>query len=237
MLGVGARGVRVTGVMEKNKVKTAPWHGSVEKKRTRIQEKNEEKILDAAQEVIAEFGFHGATIDKVAERAGMSKPNLHYYFRTKKELYLAVLHRTLDEWVGPLSKLDVNEDPSVALQSYITEKLELSRRHPIASRVFANEILRGAPILAPYLETELRDVVARKVSVVETWIERKQLVATDPVHLIFLIWAATQHYADFLPQVLAVTGKKGLTKTDYQEISSSLSQIILKGVLPDKTRN
>lgn len=202
------------------------------RKQTRIQARNEKKILDAAQEIIAEFGFHGTTIDRIADMAGMSKPNLHYYYRTKEDLYFAVLHRTLNEWIAPLSKLDPNGDPAIELRNYIREKLEMSRQHPNASRVFANEILRGAPILNPYLQTELRDLVAQKAGVIRHWIEKKQLVDVDPAHLIFLIWAATQHYADFLPQVTAVLDKRTLAKTDFDDISASLCQVILHGVVP-----
>ncbi|MEM9749805.1 MAG: TetR family transcriptional regulator C-terminal domain-containing protein [Pseudomonadota bacterium] len=202
------------------------------KKRTRIQIANENKILEAARDVIAEFGFHGATIDRVAEAAGMSKPNLHYYFRTKEDLYRAVLRSTLEDWIAPLSNLDPDGDPSAELGAYIDEKLELSRRHPNASRVFANEVLRGAPILKPYLQGELRATVARKIAVIKGWIDKGALAPMDPVHLIFLIWAATQHYADFLPQVHAVMNKDALDDADYAQVSASLKHIILKGVLP-----
>ena len=124
--------------------------------KTRIQLKNEGRILDAAQEVFATYGYHGATIDEVADRAGISKPNLHYYFKRKRDLYLAVLRRTLEIWLVPLRELDRNGDPAVEIGNYIAQKVQLSRRFPAASRVFANEIVQGAPFLKGYLQTNLR---------------------------------------------------------------------------------
>jgi TetR/AcrR family transcriptional regulator len=202
------------------------------RKKTRITLRNEEKILDAAQEVIAEFGFHGATIDLIAERAGISKPNLHYYFPTKVDLQIAALKRTLDIWVDSLAKLDPQGDPAEQLSQYIAEKVQMAYQSPVASRVFANEILRGAPLLGDYLRTELRALVTQKARIIQGWIDQGKLAPVDPTQLVFLIWAATQHYADFAPQVRAVLGVKSLTPAFFQEVQTFLSNLVLRGVLP-----
>jgi TetR/AcrR family transcriptional regulator len=204
--------------------------------KTRIQLRNEERILDAAQEVFATYGYHGATIDEVADRAGISKPNLHYYFKRKRDLYLAVLRRTLEIWLVPLRELDPTGDPAVEIGNYIAQKVQLSRRFPAASRVFANEIVQGAPFLKGYLQTNLREVVERKAAVIQHWIDQGTLAPIDPYHLIFLIWAATQHYADFVPQIKAVMNVPRLNQGHFRKVEQSLSRIILHGVLAEKAR-
>jgi len=201
-------------------------------RKTRIQARNEQRILDAAEQVFASYGYRGATIDTIAEKAEMSKPNLHYYFKRKRDLYLAVLTRTLETWLAPLSELDPNGDPEQELKGYILEKVEMSRREPVASRLFANEILQGAPFLETYLKTDLRDLVDRKSTVINGWIAAGRLRPINPHHLIFLIWAGTQHYADFEPQVRAVMDVPRLTKAHYAEIGESLCGIILNGIVP-----
>ena len=200
--------------------------------KTRIQARNEARILDAAQHVFAEHGFRGATVDQIAARAKMSKPNVHYYFKRKTDLYLAVLMRTLDVWLEPFKELDPDGDPERELTHYIASKLRFSRENPTASRVFATEILQGAPILKEYLGQDLRRLVERKAKVIRHWIDTGRLAEVDPYHLVFLIWAATQHYADFAPQVTAVMGRKQLTKADFAHIEASLCRIILRGLLP-----
>ncbi len=200
--------------------------------KTRIQARNEARILDAAQTVFAEHGFGGATVDRIAARAKMSKPNVHYYFKRKSDLYLAVLMRTLDIWLAPLKDLDPDGDPAQELRHYISRKLHFSRENPTASRIFATEILQGAPVLERYLGEDLRTLVERKAKVIRHWIDTGRLAAVDPYHLIFLIWAATQHYADFTPQVTAVMGRESLSKGEFERIEDSLCKIILDGLLP-----
>lgn len=175
--------------------------------KTRGGEANVERILDAALAVFAVDGFAGARIDAIAERAGLSKPNLLYYFRTKADLYLAVLRRTLDMWLVPLAEMDTQSDPVAALTGYVTRKLEYARDYPEASRLFAMEVMRGAPILNAVLENDLKRLVASRSALLMRWMEAGHLPRRDPVHLLFMIWATTQHYADFSTQVQALTGR------------------------------
>jgi TetR/AcrR family transcriptional regulator len=161
-------------------------------RKTRAGETNTQRILDAALEVFAAYGFQGARIDQIATVAGLSKPNLLYYFRTKEALYTAVLRRTLDMWLEPLQELDSLSDPRVALSAYITRKLDYSRSHPTASRLFAMEMLQGAPHLNAALTGNLHYLVEVKSRIIESWIREGRIRPVDPKHLIFAIWATTQ---------------------------------------------
>lgn len=201
-------------------------------KRTRIQARNEQKILEAALAAFASQGFHGATVERIAEQADMSQPNLHRYFPTKLALYRAVLGRILASWFEPLAALDPDEEPGPALRRYIARKLELARTEPEASRVFAHELLQGAP----HLQEELRGIVAPNASrfaqTVGKWVDAGQLRPVDPAHLLFLLWSSTQHYADFAPQVAAVLGKSRISKQDYAVAETTLCDVLLAGLLP-----
>jgi TetR/AcrR family transcriptional regulator len=199
---------------------------------TRIGEANAGRILDAALSVFARHGFGGARVDRIAEAAGMSKANLLYYFRTKEALYLAVLTRTLDMWLEPLRELDSSRDPAEALGRYIERKLEYSRSHPEASRLFAMEIMQGAPMLSRVLATDLAALVERKVATIERWVADGRLAPADPHHLIFMIWATTQHYADFAAQIRALTGKDLGDGRFFESTTQAVVGNILRGVLP-----
>lgn len=202
-----------------------------EKKKTRIQLRNETRLLDAAKTVFAGAGFHGATLEKIAALADMSQPNLHHYFSTKRDLYVAVLDRTLAIWLDPLDRLSADEDPAVALRNYIAVKMELSRTNPEASRIFASEMLLGAPMLEAKLAARIATSVDHGVATIQHWVEDGRLKPTNPHHLLFMIWAATQHYADFEPQIKQAFRKSRLTKTDFAEATESVSNIILRGIL------
>ena len=166
-----------------------------------------EAVLDAGLDVFSTVGLHGASLDQIAERAGLSKTNLLYYFPSKEELYIAVLRRVLDVWLDPLQALDADSEPAEALKRYIRTKIALSRDAPQASRLFCLEIVQGAPLLRAELEGPLRALVDTKAAVLRGWIAQGRIAAHDPYHLVFAIWAVTQHYADFAVQVDAITGR------------------------------
>jgi len=133
-------------------------------------------------------------------------PNVLYYFKSKDAIYTALLKRLLENWLEPLHQMDDNGDPVAELLGYAKRKLDLSRDYPRESRLFAGEILQGAPRLKEVLEGELRDLVMQKAKVIEAWIAAGQIKPVDPIHLIFSIWSLTQHYADFDVQVRAILG-------------------------------
>jgi TetR/AcrR family transcriptional regulator len=177
--------------------------------RTRIQQRNSETILEAALEVFSQHGFRGATLDQIAEVAGLSKPNLLYYFASKEAIHVALLSELLVTWLDPLRAMNPEGDPVEELMAYVRRKLELSRDYPRESRLFANEILQGAPRIRSAIEGELHDLVAEKSVVLRRWMDEGRIARVHPVHLIFSIWALTQHYADFDTQVRAVLGPEG----------------------------
>lgn len=174
--------------------------------KTRIQRRNSEAILEAALDVFSAQGFRGATLDQIAQAAGLSKPNLLYYFPSKEAIHIELLNGLLDVWLAPLRALDPAGDPRDEIIGYMRRKLEMSREMPRESRLFANEMLQGAPHMGATLSTELRTLVDDKAGVIRGWSEAGRIATVDPYHLIFSIWALTQHYADFDVQVRAVLG-------------------------------
>ena len=174
--------------------------------RTRIQTKNRETILDAGLEVFSTHGFRGATLDQIADVAGLSKPNLLYYFSSKEDIHTSVLSQLLDTWLDPLSRMNPEGNPIDELLGYVRAKLDLSRDYPRESRLFANEILQGAPRMRGAIEGDLKALVTEKAAVLTAWMDQGRIAKVHPVHLIFSIWALTQHYADFDVQVRAVLG-------------------------------
>lgn len=175
--------------------------------KTRIQQKNSETILEAALDVFSAQGFRGATLDQIADQAGLSKPNLLYYFASKEAIHQALLTALLDTWLDPLRDLNPKGEPVAEIMGYVRRKLELSRDFPRESRLFANEILQGAPRMRTAIEGELKTLVDDRSAVLRGWMDQGLIARMDPVHLLFSIWALSQHYADFDVQVRAVLGE------------------------------
>ncbi len=175
---------------------------------TRIQQKNRAAILEAALNVFSAHGFRGATVDQIAAEAGLSKPNLLYYFPSKEAIHTALLSGLLEVWLAPLHTLDEDGDPLEEILSYIHRKLEMSRDLPRESRLFANELVQGAPRIHDALSTDLKKLVDEKVEILNLWMDQGKIARVHPYHLIFSIWALTQHYADFDVQVRAILGEE-----------------------------
>lgn len=173
---------------------------------TRIQQKNRVAILDAALDVFSAQGFRGATVDQIASAAGLSKPNLLYYFPSKEAMHAAVLSELMDTWLNPLRDLNPNGDPLEEILAYVHRKLQMSRDFPRESRLFANEIIQGAPRIHAALSMDLKNLVDDKTALIQSWITAGKIAKVHPYHLLFSIWSLTQHYADFDVQIRAVLG-------------------------------
>lgn len=173
---------------------------------TRIQKKNRAAILEAALNVFSAHGFRGATVDQIATEAGLSKPNLLYYFPSKEAIHTALLSGLLETWLAPLHDLDADGDPMEEILSYVSRKLQMSRELPRESRLFANELVQGAPRIHDALSKDLKALVDEKSAILTEWMDQDKIARLHPHHLIFSIWALTQHYADFDVQVRAILG-------------------------------
>lgn len=194
-----------------------------------IRRANEALILSAAEKVFARAGFGGATMAAIAEASGLPKANLHYYFGSKEVLYRAVLAQILRDWLVPTHGITVDADPRTALEQYIRAKMELSAQRPDGSKVWANELLHGAPVLKELLATDLRQLTLEKAAVVQAWVDAKRIAPVDGMHLFFTIWAATQTYADFDVQICAVMNQETLGQTDFARATEHAVSFILRG--------
>ncbi|MDO6443119.1 HTH-type transcriptional regulator RutR [Marinobacter sp. 2_MG-2023] len=201
-------------------------------RRLRNSERKRAVILEAALETFSKYGIHGASIEQIALQADVSKTNLFYYFTNKEELYVSVLRNLLDLWLKPLRAFTEDQDPIEAIRDYLRVKLEFSRDHPAESRLFCMEVMQGAPLMLTELQQPLHDLVENKIAVIQTWIDQGKLSAVEPYHLIFSLWATTQHYADFRVQIEAVAGKTLDDPAFFTETLKSLETIILNGVSP-----
>jgi TetR/AcrR family transcriptional regulator len=194
-----------------------------------IRQANEIRILGAAEKVFARAGFGGATMAAIATASDLPKANLHYYFGSKEVLYRAVLARILSDWLAPAQGITADADPRAALEQYIRVKMALSAQRPDGSKVFANEMLHGAPVVKTILKSELRPLVTEKAAVIQGWINAGRMAPVDATHLFFTIWAATQTYADFDVQVCAVLDRKTLTAKDHARATEHVVSLLLRG--------
>ncbi|MGI9273726.1 MAG: TetR/AcrR family transcriptional regulator [Endozoicomonas sp.] len=195
----------------------------------RVREQRIPIILKAAETEFARHGFGGATIQGIADQANLPKPNVLYYFGNKEELYEAVLNNIVKLWNSELDNICPEDGPASSLERYIRSKVEVSRKYPEACRIFASEIVHGAGRLPDSVSAETRYWVNEKVRVFSAWIESGRMAPVDPMHLLFMIWGTTQHYADYESQISSIINKRTLPKSFYDEAADTICEIVLRG--------
>ena len=195
----------------------------------KIRERNSEQILQAAEQEFVLHGYKGTSMQSIADRAELPKANIHYYFKNKSNLYLAVLENITNAWNEVLEDMSADMDPAEVLSRFIDAKVQLSYTNPNGSKIFAMEIIQGAPHVKNHISGELREWVKEKTQVIQSWVDQGKMRPIDPMHLIFLIWSSTQHYADFNTQVLEIMDRTEYDEAEVQRISRFLKDMILTG--------
>ena len=199
-------------------------------RRTGIRRENERLILDAAEKVFAEAGYGGATMQLIADMAGLPKANLHYYFATKEDLYRRVVENIFTIWLHAADTFDTAADPETGIGAYIEAKMRISREHPFGSKVWASEVMHGAPVIQDYLEGTLRAWTEGRMQAIQRWIDEGRMAPVDPRHLLYMIWATTQHFADFGHQIETLNGGRAYSDRQWKAATDSVKTIILRGI-------
>jgi len=195
------------------------------------RDKLEADIAAVAVRVFAECGYEGTSIADVAERAGLSKQNLMYYYPSKQALYQRVLDEVLDEWLARMESLaDETQEPAEVLRAYVQAKLRFSREQPWASRVYAMEVISGAQLYGAQIQNRVVPLLRKDIAVFEKWIAAGKVAPINATHLLFAIWAMTQSYADFSTQMALVLNRKQLAKKDFDDGEKVIVDMVLAAI-------
>jgi TetR/AcrR family transcriptional regulator len=198
------------------------------RRKAHIRESNEAHVLACAEAVFAERGLDGASTAMIAERAGLPKANVHYYFPTKLALYRRVLEDLFEDWYRAADTFECSDDPVEAIGGYVRAKMELSRRRPLGSKVWASEIIHGAGHMEDILTERVKPWLDSRVKVIDDWISRGLLAPVDARTLMYMIWATTQHYADFDAQIRALKGKRAMTQKSFEATTEEVVQLVIR---------
>lgn len=195
----------------------------------KIRQNNVSKIIAAAEQEFVVHGFKGATVNNIALRAGLPKANIHYYFKSKLDLYGAVLENILRLWDDSFNEITASDDPAVVLSDYIRSKVMFSKTNPLASKIFAKEVISGGEHLTAFFQQDYQEWFVERLAVFDEWIAAGKMDPVTPSHLIFMIWSSTQHYADFSGQICSALGKDEMDDADFDAAADTLVHVILKG--------
>lgn len=190
---------------------------------------NIQKILDAAENEFVKHGYKGTTIQSISDTAGLPKSNIHYYFSNKAKLYNELLMNIVLRWNENFTNVTADDDPTEILELYIRTKIKQALLYPNASKIYATEIIQGAPHMNEFLRADTRKWLKTNCKIIESWIVQGKMNKVDPEQLFFLIWSSTQHYADFEAQISTISDKDNYKIDDIDHISQFLCHMILSG--------
>ncbi|MDE3239056.1 MAG: TetR family transcriptional regulator C-terminal domain-containing protein [Paracoccaceae bacterium] len=204
--------------------------GKVTGRRAALRHVTEEKIFIAAETVFAQAGFGGATMQLIANLSGIAKPNLHYYFGSKELLYRAVLQRIFRMWLRAAEVMDDASTPAEGIGGYIDAKMEISRLNPNASKVWANEVMHGASMIQDCFKDAFFEWTSARISVIERWVAEGKMLPVNARYLLYLVWASTQHYADFGHQITILNHDTPLSDVEWETAKRSVKELVLRGI-------
>lgn len=217
--------------MTQNAKSNAPSssESAVHRNQQDIRAHNQALILTAAEEEFVSQGYRGATMQGIADRAGLPKANIHYYFKNKKNLYKVVLLSIIEEWNEGLVTMTVDSDPKTVIEKFVRTKLHQAFAHPNRHKLFALEVIGGALHLHDFMSTVMKEWALDKTQVMKTWHEQGKIAIDDPLQLLILIWATTQRYAEFETEIVGLMNKTEYDEQDEARAADFLVPFILRG--------
>ena len=224
--------IETTAIAQKGGARRAE-RGAAEPGEIRAGARNRRRILQAATAQFARTGYSGTTIDSIAAGAGVPRANVYYYFASKAEIYRAIVDDLIAGWDDALGHIRQDAAPADALTAYVRAKLEHARRNGAESRLFALEILGGAPFLRKADREHMRQATRGAAAIVDHWVKEGRLKSVDPRHLFILLWSATQFYADFSILAADALEVSRLTQRDFEDAAQAIVAIVLRGLVPD----
>ena len=192
----------------------------------------ERGILREAEAQFARFGFEGARLEAIGAALDMSRHALLYYYPSKEALYREVLDDVLSHWLGGMGELARAADPQQGLADYVAAKLKSSRQRPDGSRVFTQEVMAGAPRYSEAITKLVRPVLDADVQAFERWARAGRVQRTDFRHLMFMIWAMTQAYADHERQFALLLGKPTMGDEDFAAAQDVILRMAWGAIAP-----
>ncbi|PSW14647.1 TetR family transcriptional regulator [Photobacterium rosenbergii] len=207
---------------------------AVEESGGEIRRRNQALILQASAEEFAKYGFKGTSLQSIADKVSLPKANILYYFKSKTGLYKALLQDIVTMWNDGFAEEAASQPPNDVLAAYINKKMRYSREHPQASKIFAMEIIQGAPVIGEDIHLPMIEWSQKKITVIQAWVEQGLIRPVQPMYLLYLIWGATQFYADFDTEIGLLQGKS-LTEQEFDEARQFIVDMVLRGIAVEKS--
>lgn len=194
--------------------------------------RKQQAILLQAETLFARYGFEGVSLDGIASALGISRQNLLYYYRSKEDLYRAVLDQVLAAWLASMEQFSTASDPREALSRYVQSKMRFSQERPSGTAVFTREVMAGMPLYAQALAAGVTPLFRKDIEQLDRWAEQGLIRRVDFKHLLFALWSVTQAYADLSAQFALLQNKSHLDQGDFDAAQQLIIELVWNSLKP-----
>jgi AcrR family transcriptional regulator len=205
--------------------------------RTRDADRTQQAILRAAMAEFADKGLGGARIDAIAERAGINKRLIYYYFEGKDRLFLAVLEQTYDDIRSAEQALHLEaQDPVQAMRELVAFTWNHYVRHPEFLNLLNSENLHRARHLKQ--SSRIREMNSPLVQTLGEVLERGRRDGVfrggiDAVQLYISIAGLAYFYLSNNPTLSTIFGRDLMSAKAMAERLSHITEVVMGYVLRD----
>jgi AcrR family transcriptional regulator len=205
--------------------------------RLRDADRSQSTILAAARDEFAEFGLGGARVDRIAERAGLNKRLIYYYFEDKEKLFQSVLEQAYRDIREQELQLHLTQlEPAAAVRRLIQFTWDYYLAHPEFLTLLNSANLHRARHLAE--SRRARELNSPVIETLAAVLERGRREGTfrggvDPVQLYVSIAGLAYFYLSNSHTLSAIFGRDLLAAKARSERLSHMTEVILGYLLHD----
>ena len=172
-------------------------------------------ILKAAQRIYAESGLAGARTEAIAAAAGVNKALLYYYFKSKEDLYQAVVGTYIREFMRQAKDILSAKGPAGSvLLRYLSFHFDFIGAHPHYPRIFQRMMLEGDRTVERIVREYSIPLSAMLLALVGRGMRSGEFRRLDRKHALISIVGLTVHYFNAAPAFRMISGKDPLTKAN-----------------------
>ena len=144
----------------------------------------EQKILDAASEVFQTKGLYGARMQEIADKAGINKALLHYYYRSKEKLFETVF-RTAVSFMAPKIRAIISSDEHLfdKIRRFTDEYITFLSHHSYLPAFVINELNKNPKLIQEIFMREVGDNIQKLKAQVQQAIDKGEIKPVAMEHV------------------------------------------------------
>jgi len=184
-------------------------------------------ILKAAEQIYAAHGLAGARTEAIAAAAGVNKALLYYYFKSKEDLYQAVIGSQLREFKEQTEKVLSTPGPAgPILLRYVSYHFDFIGTHPHYPRIFQRMMMEGDRTLARIIREHSIPLMKMLLALLVRGMKSEEFRHLNPEHALVSIAGLTGHYFNIAPAIRAITGQDPFSKRNLSRRKAEVLNFI-----------